>query len=144
MNRNDVQGVREFSRFYTNVIGLLNQHLLDSPFPLPEARILYELGNNQPCTASDLMERVTMDRGYMSRILSKFERKKLILRKKSTTDGRAYFLSLTAKGESAFRELDQASHQQVETLLKPMSEENRQQLLKHMRAITTLLTTTQQ
>jgi DNA-binding MarR family transcriptional regulator len=141
MSEKHIHGVRNFSRFYTNVIGLLDKHLLDSEFSLPEARILYELGNHQPCTASDLMALVNMDRGYMSRILSNFVRKKLIQRKKSATDGRSYFLTLTAKGNNAFHTLDSASHQQVETLLAPMDEASREKLLHHMNEITVLLST---
>jgi DNA-binding MarR family transcriptional regulator len=139
MNDGEIQRVREFNRFYTNVIGLLNQHLLDSPFPLPEARILYELGNHQPCTASDLMAKINMDRGYMSRVLSKFEAKKLIQRKKSPSDGRVYFLTLSEKGVNAFRALDRASFNQVSELLEPLSQKEKKQLLEHMNAITALL-----
>jgi DNA-binding MarR family transcriptional regulator len=141
MNDIEIQRVREFSRFYTNIVGLLDQHLLDSPFALPEARILYELGNNQPCTASVLMNRINMDRGYMSRILSKFEVKKLIVKKKSSEDGRAYFLTLSEKGKKAFLSLDQASHNQIETLLEPLTQSQRKKLIDHMDAIITLLQT---
>jgi hypothetical protein len=37
-----VAAVREFNRFYTNVIGLLREGLLDTPYSLTEARILFE------------------------------------------------------------------------------------------------------
>jgi DNA-binding MarR family transcriptional regulator len=139
MKNDHIQHVREFSRFYTNVIGLLDQHLLDSPYSLPEARILYELGQRDTCTASDLMAELTMDRGYMSRIITRFMKRGLISRKRSAEDGRAYFLSLTPKGKKAFDSLDQASTEQVKILLKPMDERTREKLLGHMREISSLI-----
>jgi DNA-binding MarR family transcriptional regulator len=140
MRADQIKAVREFSRFYTNIIGLLNQHLPDSQFSLPEARILYELRHHQPCTASHLLERLSMDRGYMSRILAQFEKKKIILRKRSKEDGRAYYLSLSVPGEKIFARLDAASHRQVEALLKPMTAVQRKNLLHHMKEIMNLLT----
>ena len=138
MHNDHIKAVREFSRFYTNIIGLLNHHLPDSPFTLPEARILYELNQHQPCTASHLLETLSMDRGYMSRIVAHFEKKKIITRKRSGEDGRAYFISLTATGKKMFASLDSATHRQVEALLKPMTEVQRKKLLYHMRSITKL------
>jgi len=39
----DVAAVREFNRFYTSVLGLLREGLLDTPYSLTEARIIFEL-----------------------------------------------------------------------------------------------------
>jgi DNA-binding MarR family transcriptional regulator len=135
MKDHQVKQVREFNRFYTNIIGLLNQHLLDTKFSLPEARMLYELDQRPACTASDLMEALNMDKGYMSRMLAQFQKKGLVSRKKSDTDGRAYFLALTRKGKNVFKKLDQASHSQIKSLLKPMKSATREKLLRHMKEI---------
>lgn len=138
MHADHIKAVREFSRFYTNILGLLNQHLPDSPFSLPEARILYELSHHQPCTASYLLERISIDRGYLSRILTHFEKKKIIIRKRSKEDGRAYYLTLSASGEKMFAKLDAASHAQVAALLKPLTAAQRGKLLHHMNEIRNL------
>ena len=42
-----VAAVREFNRFYTNVIGLLREGLLDTPYSLAEARVLFELAREE-------------------------------------------------------------------------------------------------
>jgi DNA-binding MarR family transcriptional regulator len=117
----------------------LNLHILDSSFSLPEARILYEIGQNQPCTASHIMAVLRMDRGYMSRLLSLFEQRGHIVRKKSKEDGRVYHLILTAKGKKAFANINHASNLQVVTLLRPLSEMTREKLLEHMNSIRQIL-----
>ena len=43
MKRNDIiTEIRGFNRFYTNILGLLDQHIIDSGYSLTEARILYK------------------------------------------------------------------------------------------------------
>jgi len=39
--RQAIRDVRRFNRFYTKQIGLLQDHMLSSPFSLTEVRILY-------------------------------------------------------------------------------------------------------
>ena len=48
-----VDAVRRFNRFYTRRIGVLHSSYLGSPFPLPQARVLYEIGQRGECTASE-------------------------------------------------------------------------------------------
>jgi DNA-binding MarR family transcriptional regulator len=141
MNPQSIESVRQFNRFYTKVVGLLDKHLLDSPYSLPEARILYELYHQQPCTASDIMATVEMDKGYLSRVLTLFTRKGLLSKKKNKEDARATFLSLTAKGNSEFDKINQASIDQIKTMVKPLSASKQMDLIKHMRAIQDILNT---
>jgi DNA-binding MarR family transcriptional regulator len=139
MNAIDIESVREFNRFYTSIIGLLNNHLLDSPYSLPEARIVYELYHRQPCTARDLMASVEMDKGYLSRVLTAFIRKGLLTKKQSKEDGRAAFLTLTTKGNSEFKKLNKASVNQIKQMIKPLSSVQKNNLVKYMKAIQGIL-----
>lgn len=42
-NNSIVQEIRSFNRFYTDILGLLNQHILESSYSLTEVRILLRL-----------------------------------------------------------------------------------------------------
>lgn len=41
-----IETARDFNRFYTNFLGLLNKAYLDTPFTLTDARILFEVGSH--------------------------------------------------------------------------------------------------
>jgi DNA-binding MarR family transcriptional regulator/N-acetylglutamate synthase-like GNAT family acetyltransferase len=100
---------RRFNRFYTREIGVLDESLLQSGFSLAEARILYELGQTPEIAATDICEKLNLDRGYLSRMLRSFQRKRLISRKTDATDRRRSHLSLTEKGRTTFGQLDKRS-----------------------------------
>lgn len=134
-----VEVVRRFNRFYTQKIGVLHEGLLSSPFSLTEARILYELAYRELPTASALGKDLGLDPGYLSRILRSFEKKGLLKRKTSDTDGRQQLLSLTRKGEEAFAPLDVRSRTEIGALLEtlPVGAQNR--LVDSMQTIEELL-----
>jgi DNA-binding MarR family transcriptional regulator/N-acetylglutamate synthase-like GNAT family acetyltransferase len=134
-----VEAVRGFNRFYTQKIGVLRKGLLASPFPLTEARILYELGRRRNLTASDLCRELGLDAGYVSRILRAFEKKRLIARRRSAEDGRRSFLGLTAAGRAAFALLDRRSRAEIGMILDRLPEGDQVRLVAAMRSIERLL-----
>src|SRR6185503_19839090 len=97
-----IDRIRSFNRFYTNVIGLLDQHFLDSPFSLTEGRVLYEICNTENCTAKRIRENIVIDEGYLSRILDGFVRNGLIKKTPSARDGRLRIIVPTEKGRKSF------------------------------------------
>jgi DNA-binding MarR family transcriptional regulator len=139
MNKNYIDQVRAFNRFYTDVTGLLDQYILHSSYSLPEARVLFELYHHESMTASDIIALFTIDKGYLSRVLLQFEKNKLILKKRSVADARATRISLTAKGRKEFERLNQASHDQIQNLLEKLSVKERNDLVIHMAAIKEIL-----
>jgi len=112
-----IAAVRAFNRFYTRKLGVLDQQLLESPYSLSEARVLYELAHQDGLSAREIGDRLGLDAGYLSRMLKGFTEKGLISRKPATSDRRQQLLSLTAKGRLAFGRLNRGSHDQVETML---------------------------
>src|SRR5437867_9893680 len=112
-----VAAVRRFNRFYTRQIGVLQEHLLKSPFSLTEARVIYELAQREQASATELGAELGLDAGYLSRILRGFEKRGFIDKQPSPADGRRTLLQLTAGGREAFARLNADARQEVETML---------------------------
>jgi DNA-binding MarR family transcriptional regulator/GNAT superfamily N-acetyltransferase len=135
----DIAAFRRFNRFHTRIAGALNEHLLASPFSLIEARLIYELGLGGETAASDLVARLGVDKGYMSRLLAALEQQELIRRSPSATDARRQILTLTEAGRAVRAELDRASAAEVAALLAPIDTASRHRLIAAMRQIETIL-----
>ncbi len=136
---NRIAAVRRFSRFYTRVIGALNDGLLDSSFSLAEARVLYELAQRSDVTATELGRELELDPGYLSRILQRFERDGLLARAPSPIDRRQSLLSLTGAGHEAFAPLDARSREEIGALLAPLAEPAQATVVAAMGRIESLL-----
>ncbi len=135
----EVMQFRQFNRFYTNIMGYIGRHVLETEFSLPEGRLLHELGKNAPCTMKSISDELQMDAGYLSRIIKKFESMGLLTKMRSEKDGRAQVLTLTEAGRKCVDEVNRASSAQIEKLLEPVPEEAREVLLRDMAEIEALL-----
>jgi DNA-binding MarR family transcriptional regulator/GNAT superfamily N-acetyltransferase len=135
-----VAAVRAFNRFYTRQIGLLTDRHLDSPFSLTEVRVLYELAHRQHPTASEIARDLGLDAGYLSRILLKFQKRRLLTRERSATDGRQSHLALTKLGKQVFSPLDRDASRQIAALLEPLTPPRRQRLIDSMQTVQSILT----
>jgi DNA-binding MarR family transcriptional regulator/GNAT superfamily N-acetyltransferase len=131
----NIKAVRQFNRFYTRQLGLLEAHLLKSPLSLGEARVLYEIATSDSPLASDIGAALGLDRGYLSRIISSFVRRGLVVRKRSEADGRQSPLHLTPKGSKVFAELQRDSNEQVASLLRQLPGESQEKLISSMKLI---------
>jgi DNA-binding MarR family transcriptional regulator/GNAT superfamily N-acetyltransferase len=134
-----IEKVRSFNRFYTRHIGLLTEGLLESPFTLTEARVLYELAHRSPVTAADLSRELGLDAGYLSRLVKRFDTQGLIRRSPSSRDKRQFLLSLADKGLAAFAPLNQASANQVAAMLSGLSVSERERLVQAMTTVERLV-----
>jgi DNA-binding MarR family transcriptional regulator len=134
-----IDRIRSFNRFYTNVIGLLDQHFLDSPFSLTEGRVLYEICNTEDCSAKKIRANIIIDEGYLSRILDNFVKRSLIEKTPSPEDGRLRIIVPTEKGKQEFSNLNDNSNQLISRLIERLSAEERAELLNKMEGIRALL-----
>jgi len=97
-NIDKVLAVRQFNRFYTQHFSLLGRRMLNSPYSLIEARVLWELAARTSSLATEIAADLRLDAGYMSRILKKFENDGLVEREQCSKDGRCMTLALTEYG----------------------------------------------
>jgi DNA-binding MarR family transcriptional regulator/GNAT superfamily N-acetyltransferase len=131
--------IRRFNRFYTRQVGALDEGHLHSRFSLAEARVIYEIANTEAPTAAVLGRELSIDAGYLSRLLRGLERQGLVQRATSADDRRRSILRLTSKGRATFQELDARARAQVATFLAPLSDAEQRRLVDAMRTIDTLL-----
>jgi DNA-binding MarR family transcriptional regulator/GNAT superfamily N-acetyltransferase len=138
-----VQEIRAFNRFYTNLIGALDysKHLY-TPYTLTESRVLYELAHSPRTDAADLRAELSLDAGYLSRMLAKFERDGLVARAPSAVDPRRQRITLTAQGREAAALLDERSRQSVGALLDKVKPDERERLADSLRAVREILADT--
>ena len=135
----EIAAVRAFNRAYTKKLGVLDQHLLKSPYSLSEARVMYELAHRDEMTATEIGGELGLDPGYLSRIVQGFEDDGLISREALASDRRHFRLALTTKGRQAFARLDRSSHDEVAAMLSELTVADRKRLTEAMETIERLL-----
>ncbi len=106
-----------------------------SNYSVAEARILYEIYGNERISATDIVSSLHVDKGYLSRILKKFEANGLVIRQTSKTDLRKATISLTDAGRKLAEKLIAESNKEIEKDLSGISEERLKELSGHMEAI---------
>jgi DNA-binding MarR family transcriptional regulator len=131
--------VRRFNRFYTRQIGVLHEGWLSSPFSLTEARVLYELAHREKPTATEVANELGLDAGYLSRILSGFEKRGFLEKTPSEADGRQTLLALSKEGSKAFAPLETGTIEQVGAMIESLAETDRGRLIGAMQTIQKLL-----
>ncbi len=135
----EIAEVREFSRFYTRQIGLLEEHFNASEFSLPEGRVLHEIASRGHTTLAEIANSLSMDRGYLSRLTRNLVSDDLIAISPSQTDRRSNSVALTPEGDSAYAGLSAASNASVGKLIAPLGDQQRRELVDAMRTIRVLL-----
>lgn len=134
-----VSAVRRFNRFYTGILGLLDEGLLDTPYSLTEARVIYELAQSEATEVVALRQATGLDGGYLSRVLSRLTDQGLVARQRSGSDARRQVVSLTGQGREAFETLDARSGEQIAELLNRLDAQQRRKLASAMSTVSSLL-----
>ncbi|MFF2877611.1 GNAT family N-acetyltransferase [Gottfriedia sp. NPDC057991] len=132
---NYVEKIRKFNRHYANVLGKIDQGIYNHPFPLTEARIITEINENHGCTATDIIEKLGIDRGYLSRIIQRFDDENIITKIQSPEDKRQYTLHLTVKGNEIYNRLVNDANIGVESMIQSLSTTEVKELVKSMETI---------
>jgi DNA-binding MarR family transcriptional regulator/GNAT superfamily N-acetyltransferase len=134
-----VAAFRAFNRMWTTHIGVLDDHLHDTPFSLTEARVIFELAQRPSMEVSALRTDLGLDPGYLSRILGRFKRDGLVVLAQSDADARRHVATLTSAGQRAYRTLNARSAKDVAALLDGLSGDQQDRLLGAMHEIERVL-----
>jgi DNA-binding MarR family transcriptional regulator/GNAT superfamily N-acetyltransferase len=126
-----VQQVRSFNRIVAEEIGALDDHFLGRARPMGESRVLWEIGPDG-AEVRELRGRLSLDSGYVSRVLRSLERQGLVTVRASTDDGRVRRAQLTRKGLRERAELDRRSDDVALRILEPLNDNQRTALVTAM------------
>jgi DNA-binding MarR family transcriptional regulator/GNAT superfamily N-acetyltransferase len=131
--------VRRFNRTITAQIGVLNDRFLGRSRPLGEARLLWEIGP-EGCELRSLRSRLELDSGYVSRLVRSLEAAGLVTVVPNEADRRTRTARLTPAGLAERKVLDDRSDDLARSLLEPLSDTQRDDLVSAMRDVERLLT----
>ena len=131
--------IRAFNRFYTRLVGALDEHIVQSDYSLAEARVLYEVGARGTTTAAELGRALGLDRAYLSRILQRHLGAGLLVVAPDPDDRRSNRLFLTSPGKAVYAALNAGSDESVKVLLEPLDAPSRGRLVAAMATIRALL-----
>ena len=130
-----VQEIRRFNRFYTRLVGLLDEHLPDSELTLLEGRAMYELATGGKQTAADLGRMLDVDKAQLSRALRTLKQHKLLEAEVDPEHAKKRLLSLTPAGRVAFSGLEHGTRLRMESVLQPLSGAKRSKLVASLREV---------
>jgi DNA-binding MarR family transcriptional regulator/GNAT superfamily N-acetyltransferase len=133
-----VDQIRRFNRVVTERVGALNDHFLGRERPLGEARLLWEIGLDG-CELRVLRARLGLDSGYLSRLLRSLEAARLVKVAPVDGDQRVRVARLTAAGRRERAALDERSDELAQSLLAPLSSNQRERLVAAMHDVERLL-----
>ena len=134
-----IEAARDFNRFYTNFLGVLNRAYLDTPFTLTDARVLFEIGSHDGISATELAADLNLDPAYLSRILKRFRLEELIETRTDETDRRSQIVQVTDRGRAQFEEFGRRSNSQLAERFARLADGEPQSVVAAMRTIRSLL-----
>jgi DNA-binding MarR family transcriptional regulator/GNAT superfamily N-acetyltransferase len=122
-----IERIRDFNRFYTQSLGLLTDRYLGRDRPLGPSRLLWEIRDRTD--VRELRDRLSLDSGYLSRLLRTLEQQALVRVVPHPADGRARIAELTDAGHRERTALDDRSRAAISALLSQLSPGQRTQLV---------------
>jgi DNA-binding MarR family transcriptional regulator/N-acetylglutamate synthase-like GNAT family acetyltransferase len=120
----------------TRKVGALNDRYLGHR-PLGESRVLFEIGEHG-ATPRDIRARLGLDSGYLARLLRALQRDGLVAEQPGA-DRRTKRLTLTEAGRAEVAELDRISDELAAATLAPLTDEQRERLLRAQAEVRRLL-----
>jgi DNA-binding MarR family transcriptional regulator/GNAT superfamily N-acetyltransferase len=142
MKRSQIDVVRRFNRAVTQRIGALDDAYLSRGRSLGLSRLLWEI---EPAGSEVrlLRARLGLGSGYVSRQLRRLEADGLVTTDPDDGDGRIRKARLTRKGRAERAVLDSSSDELAASILKPLTESQRDRLVTAMADVERLILASQ-
>lgn len=134
-----VQRIRSFNRFYMPAMNLLGVHYLGSEYSATEARVMFEIYEDEGCNAAHIAEKMKIDKSYLSRIINGYVKKGYLERKLSEQDRRCQRLFLTDKGKEKTEDFIRKSDADIRRIVGHLSPIEEEQLRNAFDVITDIL-----
>lgn len=131
--------IRKFNRFYMPSMNLLGDHYLGSEYSVTEARVFFEIYENEGCNAAHIAQLMNIDKSYLSRIIKKHEKSGYIRRERSAGDSRSYHLILTDAGKLRAENFIRKSNEEIREMISGLSLEEQHLLTEALETVTRLL-----
>jgi DNA-binding MarR family transcriptional regulator/predicted GNAT family acetyltransferase len=131
--------VRRFNRMVARRIGAMDDRFLARDRPLALSRLLWEIGV-EGAEVVMLRARLGVDSGQMSRMLRALEGEGLVAVAPSGSDARVRVARLTEAGLAERAVLDARSDELAASMLDPLDEPRREELVRAMRTVERLIT----
>lgn len=135
----EIDQVRRFNRLVTQRVGALSDDYLSRSRALGASRVLWEIGV-EGGEVRALRARLAMDSGQLSRLLRSLEAEGLIEMAPSPADARIRVARLTRAGLAERRLLDDRSNALASSILAPLDDAQREQLVTAMGSVERLVT----
>ena len=139
IDKQSIKAIKEFNRFYMDVAQAFDRKAYYPEFSIAQARIIGEIEKEKKCTANQLIKKLGIDRGYMSRILSTFEKDGLIEKKASENDGRVSYIALTAEGKKACSDIAKKMDDRIAASFANIDRDRLEELKNAMASIQSIL-----
>jgi putative acetyltransferase len=124
-----IQPIRHAARQLVRELHLLDGRVECCGLPLAECHLITELDSLGETTASELCERLVLEKSTMSRLVNRVVDKGLVCAACCEDDRRARVLFLTPKGKERARKLERHAMSQVESALGFASSQEQRQIL---------------
>lgn len=142
MKESQIDGVRRFHRVVTQRIGALHDSYLSRGRSLGLSRLPWEIGS-AGSEVRLLRARIGLDSGYFSRQLRRLEADRLVTTDPGDGDGRVRKVRLTGKGRAERAVLNSSSDELAASILKPLTESQRERLVTAMADVERLIIASQ-
>lgn len=127
----------ELFTFFNGFVSWENSVIKSSDLTVSEAHAIEALGQYGSMNMKSLSEKLGVTTGTTTVTVDRLEKKEYALREPVKEDRRMYLISLTEKGQKAYREHHDYHHCLTEQILSVLSEEEGTQLLAILKKINT-------